>query len=224
MNIYRSGLLLLLFLSTAQAHATLIQRDWVKNSGDGLLTYDSKTGFEWLDLTQSLNLNRYDVALELQAGRKFDGFTFAEAEDVDRLVFDAGFLSAYGSTSLENVTAVKLLQSLLGTTYVGNLGDGATTSQSLGITSGTAPEPNYGFTSSGVAITIITKGRSCKSASGCGSVAHSHGDPLTRAIEMGAFLYRQPSEIPVPDTGSLFGLGLAVLAFQTQRRKVLRKS
>lgn len=62
-------------------HATLVSRDWLI-PGDAALTYDSATGMEWLDLTQTSDMSYNDVAIQLNAGGFFESFTFASETQV----------------------------------------------------------------------------------------------------------------------------------------------
>ena len=93
-------------LSSASTNAAVVERDWL-TPGDGLLTYDTISGREWLDVpvsyleqfavgpptfrdTTRLN-NAADLALlELQPGGMFEGFTLANRQDVEALVASAG--------------------------------------------------------------------------------------------------------------------------------------
>jgi hypothetical protein len=62
---------ILLFSSTAQA--TIIKKDLL-SAGDTLITFDTDTKLEWLDVTQTLNLSFNDVQSELGVGGQFDGW------------------------------------------------------------------------------------------------------------------------------------------------------
>lgn len=68
--------------STA-ANATLIVRDYAV-AGDGLLTYDTVSGLEWLDLSVSLGHAPGSVL------STYTGFHMANLEEVDSLFVDAG--------------------------------------------------------------------------------------------------------------------------------------
>ncbi len=53
------GLLGLLLLTTS-AHAALVERD-LREPGDALITFDTITGLEWLDLTESVDFSFAEV-------------------------------------------------------------------------------------------------------------------------------------------------------------------
>jgi hypothetical protein len=230
MNLNRLALISVLLLG-AQAHAqaALIQRDWVQGSGDGLLTYDTASGLEWLDVTVSRNLSSDDVFREVNTGGRFYGFTFADSSEVGRLFSDAGYQippspSANQFSLPENIAAAKLLQSLLGTTYVSYNGDVPTSYDLIGWTSNLPPPPSHGFTASVAVVSFRNGGtQGCKPTQGCAYVQYGFGYPYSKADSHGAFLYREFSEVPLPGTASLLGLGLAVLAYQA-RRKATGKS
>ena len=80
------------------ARAELVERDWLA-PGDGLLTLDTSTGLEWLDLSQSLlddfpgvlAEDRYQAVLaETLPGGRFEGFRAAEADEAEQLALSAG--------------------------------------------------------------------------------------------------------------------------------------
>lgn len=69
------------------ANATLVSVDWQTN-GDGLLTRDTASGLEWLDLSQTYNQT---VSMVLpQLGTTFSGFRLALATEVHTLMGNAG--------------------------------------------------------------------------------------------------------------------------------------
>jgi len=80
---------------TLTATAAVVERDWI-TPGDGLLTFDDVNNREWLDLSQTLranfppNFRIEDVAAELEPGRLFEGFTWANVEDVTAFAQSAG--------------------------------------------------------------------------------------------------------------------------------------
>ena len=54
------------------------------------ITYDTETGFEWLDLTESLNMSFNEVSEQLGTGGDFEGFRYATADEVGDLFLAAG--------------------------------------------------------------------------------------------------------------------------------------
>ncbi len=105
--------LAVLALSTSIASGAVISRDW-KTPGDGLLTYDTVSGREWLDLSETqLTLfpgetrnDRYlAVVAETGAGGLFDGFWPASKEDVFGLAASAGIDTSASRRGANNEAA-----------------------------------------------------------------------------------------------------------------------
>ena len=68
-------------------HAELISVDLVPGTHDQLLTYDTETGLEWLDVTQTIN-QTYD---EVRTGAWYQlGFRHATLEELETLFLHAG--------------------------------------------------------------------------------------------------------------------------------------
>lgn len=65
------------------------EADW-KNVGDGLITYDSNTGLEWLDLTVSKDLSFDFVESQLGQSGLFEGWRIAEYREFDELWYSFG--------------------------------------------------------------------------------------------------------------------------------------
>lgn len=124
---------LVAMLSVGYGHAALLSVDW-QTAGDGLLTRDTATGLEWLDLSQTYNQTVAAVQPQLGAGNTFDGFRLALAGEVHQLMGDAGipFSNVTGtiaSTAAERANADALTALLsetvgrhFGATYRGSRG------------------------------------------------------------------------------------------------------
>ncbi len=114
----------------------LVQRD-LNRRGDGLLTLDTSTGLEWLDITETdLNLSYNRMVGELDKGGMFEGFRYATEDEVLTLLTNAGIdVSSIGEANFEPITA---FQALIGINYIalGQLND------SGGLTS-TDPDPGH---------------------------------------------------------------------------------
>lgn len=109
------------------ASAELIERDWLA-PGDGLLTYDSRTRLEWLDISQTqlenfppgvLVEDRYQavVAETLNSGR-FTGFAVATAVQALGLAESAGVDTEIPTFEVNEAGVADLL-SLIGSSYSG---------------------------------------------------------------------------------------------------------
>ncbi len=104
---------MLFFLGfTKMANANLLEAD-LYNSGDALLTLDTSTGLEWLDLTETPNMAYNNLVNGVGSNWYVQGFRHASVGEVTSLFYEAGW---DGSTTVgnSNIAAAQLLQSLLG--------------------------------------------------------------------------------------------------------------
>jgi hypothetical protein len=90
--------ILLIFWATI-CPAALVDLDW-KTSGDRLLTYDTETQLQWLDLTQTAGLPYTEVNASLGPGDSFAGFFFANSNQL------AVFFQHAGITILDQPSAL----------------------------------------------------------------------------------------------------------------------
>ena len=68
-----------LVLSTS-VNAAIISTDW-HTSGDKLITTDTESGLNWLDLTETNGLSYNYVSSQLGVGGQFEGFRFATTDE-----------------------------------------------------------------------------------------------------------------------------------------------
>lgn len=80
-----------LVLSTG-VNAAIISADW-QNPGDNLVTRDTDSGLEWLDLTATANRNYNDISAKFGAGDEFESWRYASTTEV------AGLWDAFGGDS-----------------------------------------------------------------------------------------------------------------------------
>jgi hypothetical protein len=74
------------------ANAVIMNADW-KTPGDNLITQDTSSGLEWLDLTVTADFSYDYVSNQLGVGQEFEGWRYATAEEV------TGFWDAFGGDS-----------------------------------------------------------------------------------------------------------------------------
>jgi hypothetical protein len=72
------------------AHAAFVSLDW-KTSGDALITRDTATGLEWLDITETTERSFTDVKSQFSVGGEFSGFRYASDTEVIQLLRNFGF-------------------------------------------------------------------------------------------------------------------------------------
>jgi hypothetical protein len=102
-----------LCVSAVSANAAPIVKDlWV--AGDGLLTVDTKTGYEWLDLSLTMNKS-YNQITAGYGGYLASGFRYATKDEVADLVVDSGLQTTYyGQTASVGYQQAVELMALLG--------------------------------------------------------------------------------------------------------------
>ena len=101
-KIGRSLAVTILLLVSGQVNATLISTDLVVGSGDSLITYDTVSALEWLDipLTAGLTYSYVESLLWAMSGQ---GWRHATTNDITD--FFVRNLSADGSTPTSSYTA-----------------------------------------------------------------------------------------------------------------------
>ena len=91
-----------LVLSTS-VNAAIISTDW-QTAGDNLITHDTVSGLNWLDLTETNNLSLNAVGTMLADGELYDGFRVATQAEVVALWSNFGIdLSSSGPSSATGV-------------------------------------------------------------------------------------------------------------------------
>ena len=80
------------------AGAVLIERDW-QTPGDALLTYDTDTGLEWLDVPATSDMSYNQVAALMTPGATYESFSFASEQQVLDFFHSAKLLDFYDSTT-----------------------------------------------------------------------------------------------------------------------------
>lgn len=98
---------------SASSHATLLTQDY-KQVGDGLITFDTQSGLEWLDLTETNDRSYSDVYNNLGAGGLFEGWSYAAYDQV------ASFYGQFGYQDISFTTGTTPQFDLL-TSYLGEI-------------------------------------------------------------------------------------------------------
>ena len=106
-------LICMLLLVPTASLAALVSAD-LNNTGDGLLTVDTDSGLEWLDLDQSAGLS-FNQIMSGTGGWLDQGFRIATFDEARFLFDNSGLMfTTYGGTSHQNKENMTELLSLLG--------------------------------------------------------------------------------------------------------------
>jgi len=113
--------ILILACYVMPVHAVLVDRDWAAE-GDALITYDTKTGLEWLDVPATADMPYNDVISEINTLAIFSGFTYATKEQVIKFFNSGRLVEFFDSTNApEEVTKIENFLSYWGVGwYLGN--------------------------------------------------------------------------------------------------------
>ncbi|MBF0225021.1 MAG: Ig-like domain-containing protein [Desulfobacterales bacterium] len=107
---------LIFFIMIGISNAALSEKDLL-TEGDGLITLDSDTGLEWLDLTATDGISYGTIIAGYKGYLTSHGFRYATIDEVKILYTNAGILHV-GTWSEEEVPAAYLLQNLMGVTQI----------------------------------------------------------------------------------------------------------
>ncbi len=188
------------FMWTSSVTATLISVD-LYSSHDGLITRDTDTGLEWLDLTSTVNYSYNDMLTELGSGGAFEGFRYATVADIDNLQLSAGLPSGLFSSA---------------STYFYRT-EFATLMDLVGITNSTSTyEYSYGLTGDPFEPSTLTDDRIMRGFAMSAFAVRAQqgvvGDSIASA-SIGSWLIRDTVSVPEPTSlvlllFGLMGLGL----------------
>lgn len=192
------------------ARAALVPMDLI-SVGDQLITLDTSTGLEWLDLTATMNLSVQDIRSGAGAWLA-NGFAYASTDQVRTLFLNADpgnvVINTGGNpTSPANLAGARSLLDLLGVTHPGPSGNEF---DILGNGIVGVGEPGVGLAYFAVYGT--------NSAGTVGYFFVPDGVAPTSFInaEVGSFLVRSP--VPEASQAWLFALGLPLAALGARRR------
>lgn len=206
----------------ANAHAAIIDH--------GIYLTDTASGLEWLDVTESINMSRNQVAAELTAGGKFTGWRYATGTEFLQLASNTTGqsmtnLSTYYGLPI-NITLdslVGMLGSTLDTYYLhfyGKSADGYLGNSSLsqhytiGLISDEVPNQTGTAYFAGYLNDLDRNGNSID-----GLQAYFVGFGAdSRGYDFGSYLVRTTNQIPEPETLALTGICLGAL-ISVRRKK-----
>lgn len=80
-------------------------------------TTDTKTGLDWLDLTETRGQSYDEVENQMGAGQRYDGWRHASRDEVRNFWQDAGGVGPFLGAAMGSTNWVQQLQRLWGVTY-----------------------------------------------------------------------------------------------------------
>ena len=196
----------ILGILASSANAVLMSADFL-STGDGLLTVDSGTGLEWLDMTQTLNQSYNTLIAGYNGYTTTYGFRYATAAEVTTFFTNAGIpvidQFVFDNYQAANVDPANALIALIGTgspsfmdAIIADPADAS--SHRAAVIQGT---PNL---ASATATFVCAQ---------CGIWNDSATEP-----RIGSFLVRAgSSQVPVPATLALLALGVAGVGYRQRK-------
>jgi len=116
--------ILLMAATIAPAHAAFVSTDW-NASGDGLITRDTTTSLDWLDLTATAGLSYNFVASQFGVGGAYESWRYASDTEATSLLTEFGFpeidgyrLTVTSSPGAELGPKLSTFQSYFGYNYL----------------------------------------------------------------------------------------------------------
>ena len=196
--------------------AAIISADW-QTAGDNLITQDTTSGLEWLDLTATTSRSYSDISSKLGSGQEFDGWRYATSTEISGF-FDAfgGDSNYYNGWSTQNNGLFDAIAPYWGDTrceVVGGCSPGDL--YSYAINADSAGTGNVWWT-----ILNDNLGDPTSMTQDYISILGAERIETTANAALGSALVRDVSAVPVPAAVWLFGSGLIGL-IEVARRKVL---
>ena len=191
-----------LVLSTS-VNAAIISADW-QTAGDNLITHDTESGLNWLDLTETNTLTYNYVNGQLGTGGQFAGYRYATSDEVVQLWTNFGVDLTSGAPYNSAVYNPGIAE---GSNYLGNIMGGGYPYGVRGMVSDELYGWHYylGAYTNGVN-SYYDIASTYQAASG------------TSYVNVGSYLV-QTSVVPVPAAVWLFGSGLIGLFGFARRKK-----
>lgn len=190
-----------LLLNAASVSASLFERD-LYSTDDALLTYDTSTGLEWLDVNFTVSRSYNEISVEFGAGGEFEGFRYASRTELLALLEITGISNTFGEY-VDTGEAYRIFDfmRLFGYTSYNEVGNPVVTVR--GIYDDAFAPSTHGYTSLGY--DISNDYTSVMIGGDFFPIFFGNG---TSADSMGHFLVRNAAPVPLP---SAFLMSLSVV-------------
>jgi len=216
MNVWKVALTSITLALSANVNAVIISSDW-QLAGDNLITQDTDSGLEWLDLTVTSNMSYNDVSAQLGAGGDYEGWRYATRVEIASL-WDAfgGDSTFYYGLSSHNNGLFDLMAPYIGDLYCLSNGCSTGEGESWFITG------DYFLNYTNQVYVSVANDRATHSFSLTEDLLdlNRNAYSLDYTFEYaGSALVREISTVPVPAAVWLFGSGLIGLVGMARRKK-----
>lgn len=191
------------------ANAALVEVDW-QITGDYLITRDTISGLDWLDLTETNNMSRNYVLTQLGSGGQFDGWRYASSAETVALW--ANFGVDLSTTPLGPTSGLDPSIVIAAETLGGILDEPSLPYWTLGLTSDNNPMNTFHYARLGA---LYISDFNWTIFSGVDGEYIATYD----ANEVTSHYLVQTSPVPVPAAVWLFGSGLLGLISVAKRKK-----
>lgn len=204
---------LIAVLST-NINAAIVSVDW-QSAGDNLITRDSVTGLDWLDLTVTQGKSYNNILSQLEPGQLYEGWRYASRAEVLQLWNNMGAPIKYGTyISLSSVEFQNINYAI---NLLGNTFESVSSSLPLGAHGITATSSSR-LAQSGYYKYV--EGYAYRVSCDCMYIYYnSDTTPTSTRITEGSYLVA-PSAVPIPPAIILFGSGLIGLIGIAKRKKI----
>jgi len=200
---------------SGSVNAAIISTDW-QTADDDLITQDTASGLEWLDLTVTAGMSFNDVSAQFGSGGNYDGWRYATRAEVAGLWDSFGGDGVYTGWSSGNNGLFDVVSSYVGDLYCESAGCTTGSGVSSWLTGDTNPQYSG----------LVYRAQSGDFLSNPLNSTQDNFDiesGLYRmdigTVSVGSALVREVSPVPVPAAVWLFGSGLISLVGFARHKK-----
>lgn len=205
---------------STSANAAIISVDW-QSAGDNLITQDTASGLEWLDLTVTAGMSYNEVSAQLGTGGAFEGWGYATVAQVEGLWTAFGGDSAYyNGWSTQNNGLFDVMAPYVGDLVCHDQQSSCVTGQ--GYSWWLTETPQGGTSTSVLDVLVSSDAWTNPEAALKDYFGNFNAGPVpldASQSELGSALVRPISAVPVPAAVWLFGSGLLGLVGVARRKK-----